>query len=139
MRIPWLSRLMQNSVFQARANDHFVDSGFFQIVMNNLWLIIIGMGLVTFGIRLVPIVLLGRIEIPLIVQRALRFVPPAVLTAIVVPELLYRNDQIDVSLTNARLLAGLIAIVVAWRTKNALITIGAGMIALWVLQAVIGR
>jgi branched-subunit amino acid transport protein len=95
------------------------------------------MGIVTFGIRLVPIVLLGRIEIPLIVQQALRFVPPAVLTAIVVPELLYRNDQIDVSLTNARLLAGLIAIAVAWRTKNALITIGAGMIALWILSALV--
>ena len=103
----------------------------------NLWLIIIGMGLVTFGIRLVPIVLLGRIEIPLLVQRALRFVPPAVLTAIVVPELLYRDSQIDVSLSNARLLAGLIAILVAWRTKNALITIAVGMIALWVLSALV--
>jgi branched-subunit amino acid transport protein len=62
-----------------------------------------------------------------------------VLTAIIVPELLYRNDQIDVSLTNVRLLAGLIAIVVAWRTKNALITIGVGMIALWVLQSLMGQ
>jgi branched-subunit amino acid transport protein len=104
----------------------------------NLWLIVIAMGIVTFGIRLVPIVLLGRIEIPLVVQRALRFVPPAVLTAIIVPELLYRNDQIDVSVTNVRLLAGLIAIVVAWRTKNALLTIGSGMIALWVMQAIVG-
>jgi branched-subunit amino acid transport protein len=103
----------------------------------NLWLIVLAMGLVTFGIRFVPIVLLGRIEIPLVVQRALRFVPPAVLTAIVVPELLYRDNQIDVSLTNVRLLAGLIAIVVAWRTKNALITIGVGMIALWVLSAIV--
>jgi branched-subunit amino acid transport protein len=103
----------------------------------DLWLIIIGMGLVTFGIRFVPIVLLGRIEIPLMMQRALRFVPPAVLTAIVVPELLYRNDQLDVSLTNVRLLAGVIAIVVAWRTKNALITIGVGMIALWILSAIV--
>jgi len=103
----------------------------------NLWLIVIAMGIVTFGIRLFPIVLLGRIEIPLIVQRALRFVPPAVLTAIVVPELLYHNGQVDVSLTNVRLLAGLIAIVVAWRTKNALITIGVGMIALWVLSAIL--
>src|SRR5512135_333195 len=103
----------------------------------NLWLIILGMGIVTFGIRLVPIVLLGRVEIPLIVQQALRFVPPAVLTAIVVPELLYHGNQIDLSLTNLRLLAGLIAIVVAWRTKNALLTIGVGMIALWVLSAVV--
>jgi branched-subunit amino acid transport protein len=103
----------------------------------NLWLIVIAMGLVTFGIRFVPIVLLGRIEIPPVMQRALRFVPPAVLTAIIVPELLFRNNQMDVSLTNARLLAGVIAIVVAWRTKNALITIGAGMIALWVLSAMV--
>jgi branched-subunit amino acid transport protein len=103
----------------------------------NLWLIVIAMGVVTFGIRLVPIVLLGRFEIPLLMQRALRFVPPAVLTAIVVPELVYRDSQIDVSLTNVRLLAGLIAIVVAWRTKNALITIGVGMVALWVLSAVV--
>jgi branched-subunit amino acid transport protein len=103
----------------------------------NLWLIVLAMGFVTFGIRLVPIVLLGRIEIPLAMQRALRFVPPAVLTAIIVPELLYRDNQLDVSLTNVRLLAGLIAIVVAWRTKNALITIGAGMIALWVLSAIV--
>ncbi len=103
----------------------------------NLWLIIIGMGIVTFGIRLVPIVLLGRIEIPLVVQQALRFVPPAVLTAIVVPELLYHGNQVDLSLSNLRLLAGLIAIVVAWRTKNALLTIGSGMIALWVLSAIV--
>ncbi len=107
--------------------------------MMNLWLIVIGMGMVTFGIRLIPIVLLGRIEIPIPVQRALRFVPPAVLTAIIVPELLYRNNQLDVSLENARLLAGLIAILVAWRTKNALITIGLGMIALWVLQGLWGH
>ncbi len=103
----------------------------------NLWLVIIGMGIVTFGTRLTPIVLLGRLEIPLIVQRALRFVPPAVLTAIIVPELLYRNNQVDISLTNVRLLAGLIAIGIAWRTKNALLTIGVGMIALWVLSAIV--
>ena len=103
----------------------------------NLWLTILGMGLVTFGIRLTPIVLLGRIEIPLVIQRALRFVPPAVLTAIIVPELLYTNDQLNLALSNARLLAGLLAIVVAWRTKNALVTIAVGMIALWVLGALV--
>ena len=103
----------------------------------NPWLTILGMGVVTFGIRLVPIVLLGRIEIPLVIQRALRFVPPAVLTAIIVPELLFTNDRLNLALSNARLLAGLLAIVVAWRTKNALVTIAVGMIALWVLSALV--
>ena len=35
-----------------------------------------------------------------------------------------------------RLLAGVLAVVVAWRTKNVLLTIGVGMAALWVLMGV---
>jgi branched-subunit amino acid transport protein len=104
----------------------------------NYWLILIGMGLVTFGTRLLPIALLGRVEIPVIVQRALRFVPPAVLSAIVAPELLMPGGEFNLSLSNARLLAGVIATVVAWRTKNVLLTIAVGMIALWVLSAIVG-
>lgn len=103
----------------------------------NYWLIIIAMGVVTFGIRLLPIVLLGRIEIPLVVQRALRFVPPAVLSAIIAPELLMSSGQVNLSLGNARLIAGVLATVVAWRTKNVLLTIAVGMIALWVLSSIV--
>lgn len=102
----------------------------------NYWLIILAMGIVTFGIRLLPIVLLGRIEIPLVVQRALRFVPPAVLSAIVAPELLMPGGEFSLSLDNARLIAGVIATIVAWRTKNVLLTIAAGMIVFWVLSAI---
>jgi branched-subunit amino acid transport protein len=101
----------------------------------NYWLIILAMGLVTLGIRLLPIALLGHIEIPIGVQRALRFVPPAVLSAIVAPELLMPGGEFNLSVGNARLLAGVIAMLVAWRTKNVLLTIAAGMIALWVLSA----
>ena len=101
----------------------------------NLWLIIFGMGIVTFGTRLLPIALLGRIDIPLVVQRALRFVPPAVLSAIILPELVLRGGALDLSPGNLRLIAGVIAALIAWRTKNVLLTIGVGMIALWILQA----
>jgi branched-subunit amino acid transport protein len=99
------------------------------------WLIILGMGLVTYAIRLSLIMLLGRVQVPPLVQRALRYVPPAVLSAIIFPELLVRNGALDVSLSNERLLAGLLAAVVAWRTKNVLLTIAVGMAALWALMA----
>jgi len=102
----------------------------------NLWLIFLFGGLLTFGMRYSFIYLLGRFEIPETLRRALRFVPPAVLTAIVVPELFIRSDQIDASLTNFRLLAGIAAIFVAWKTKNTLLTILAGMVALLVLEFV---
>lgn len=101
-----------------------------------LWLIIIGMGIVTYAIRLSLIVLLGRVEVPPLVQQALRFVPPAVLSAIVFPELLQPGGTLDISFGNARLFAGVLAALVAWRTKNVLLTIGVGMAALWILQTV---
>ncbi|MCP4424600.1 MAG: AzlD domain-containing protein [Chloroflexi bacterium] len=101
----------------------------------NLWLIIIGMGLITYAIRLSLIVLLERVEITEAIRSALRFVPPAALSAIILPELLQPGGVLDLSLGNGRLLAGLLAAFVAWRAKNVLFTIGAGMIALWILQA----
>jgi branched-subunit amino acid transport protein len=101
----------------------------------DLWLIILGMGLVTYGIRLSMIVLLGRVDVPPIVRQALRFVPPAVLSAIIFPELLMPGGQLDLSLGNERLIAGSLAALIAWRTRNVLLTIAAGMAALWILQA----
>ncbi|MCA9929101.1 MAG: AzlD domain-containing protein [Anaerolineales bacterium] len=102
----------------------------------NIWLIIIGMGVITYLIRLTPILLLERVGLRDELRQALRFVPAAVLSAIVFPELLMPGGTLDISLGNERLLAGLLAGVVAWRTKNVLITIGVGMAALWILQAV---
>ncbi len=99
-----------------------------------LWLTIIAMGLVTYAIRLSLIGVLGDLQVPPFVARALRFVPPAVLSAIILPELLRPDDTLDLSLSNARLLAGLLAGLVAWRTKNVLATIAVGMAALWILQ-----
>lgn len=102
-----------------------------------VWPVVIGMGVVTYLIRLSPIALFGRIDVPPIIQRALRFVPPAVLSAIIFPEMLSPGGSLDLSLGNVRLLAGIIAALVAWRSKNVLLTIGAGMAALWILGMVV--
>ena len=99
-----------------------------------LWLTILAAGLITYGIRLSFILVFSRWEIPGWLQRALRFVPPAVLTAIILPELLLNTGKVDFSLENGRLYAGLIAVLVAWRTKNAILTIISGMIVLWIFQ-----
>ena len=100
----------------------------------NIWLVFLLGGLLTFGMRFSFIYLLGRFEIPEMMRRALRFVPPAVLSAIVVPELMVQSDQINLSLTNFRLLAGMVAVLIAWKTKNTLLTILAGILALLFLE-----
>ena len=100
----------------------------------NLWLAIAGMGLITYAIRLVPIWMLERVTIGLGWRQALRVVPAAVLSAIFLPELVMPGGVIDFSLGNARLIAGLVAILVAWRSKNILWTLAVGMALLWLLQ-----
>ena len=100
----------------------------------NIWLVMLLGGLITFAIRFSFIYLFGKFHIPGTVRRALHYVPPAVLSAIVFPELFLPDGTLDLSLTNVRLLAGLVAIVVAWYSKNTLLTIVAGMLALFLFQ-----
>lgn len=102
--------------------------------MNNIWLVMIIGGLLTFGMRFSFIYLFGKFEIPETMRRALHYVPPAVLSAIIFPEILIRNGALDVSLDNTRLLAGIVAIAVAWFSRNTLLTILIGMAALFLLQ-----
>jgi branched-subunit amino acid transport protein len=101
------------------------------------WITVIAMGLVTYAVRVTPILLLGRLEVPPIVLRALRYVPSAVLSAIVFPELILRNGSLALSPTNPRLVAGILAALVAWRTRNMLLTLTVGMAALWALNALL--
>jgi len=99
-----------------------------------LWLTLFVIGLVTFTYRFAFIFFLDYLRLPAWLERPLRFVPVAALTAIIVPELFVRNNLIAVNWQNERLVAGLIAIGVAWWTRNALLTIGLGMVALYALQ-----
>ena len=69
----------------------------------------------------------------LVPSGALRFVPPAVLSAIIFPELLLRDGAWVTPWENPRLLAGVIAGFIAWRTRNVLLTIAVGLAAFWAL------
>jgi branched-subunit amino acid transport protein len=99
-----------------------------------LWLTFLCIGLITYAIRLSFILLFGKMTIPSFLMRALRFVPVAVLSAVILPALFLDGSRLDLSLGNGRLLAGSVAVVVAWRTKSALLTIVVGMVGLWVLH-----
>jgi len=100
----------------------------------NIWLVMLIGGLITFGMRFSLIYLFGRFQVSETLRKALHYVPPAVMSAIIFPELFLRDGALNLSFDNTRLLAGLIAIVVAWFSKNTLITILAGMVALFLLQ-----
>lgn len=104
-----------------------------------LWLMLLIIGGITYAIRLSCIGLLGQREMPALLLKALRFVPITVLPAIILPGLFLRNNTLALSLQNPRWIAGILAGIVAWRTRNVLLTIAVGMVALWVLEIVLAR
>ncbi|MGJ3237284.1 MAG: AzlD domain-containing protein [Anaerolineae bacterium] len=99
------------------------------------WVLVLGMMLVTFIPRYLPMLIVGRITLPERLFRALRYVPVAVLTAILVPEALVRDDALTVSLSNAHLYASIIAVLIAWRTRNLLLTIVGGLLIFFLWRA----
>lgn len=101
--------------------------------MVEIWLTILLAGILTFLIRLSFIFLIGRWQLPAWLGRALRFVPPAVLSAIIFPEVLYHNGELYLAAGNLRIWAALLAALVAWRTRNIFLTILAGMAGLYLL------
>ena len=99
-----------------------------------LWLSILGMMVATFGQRASFLLLPERIQLPAVLRRALRYVPAAVLTAIWAPELLLQNGVLSLALGNERLLAGIVAVAVAWRYRATFGTITAGLVGLHVFD-----
>jgi branched-subunit amino acid transport protein len=95
-----------------------------------LWLVICGMALATYLLRASFLLLPDRMVLPPALQRALTYVPAAVLTAMWAPELILQKGVPTLALGNERLLAGLFAIAVAWRFRLSFVTIIAGLLAL---------
>jgi len=81
----------------------------------------------TFALRYLPMAALSHVRLPAWAEDWLRLVPGAVLAASLAQALLYREDVLWLSAENPYLLATLPTALVAWRTRNVLWTMLAGM------------
>lgn len=96
--------------------------------------IIIGMTLVTYFTRIGALALFRFTGIPTWLNRWLKYVPVAILTALIVPSLLMPKGYLDISLNNHYLIAGIAAAFVAYNTRNIIATLGIGMSIMFVLK-----
>ncbi len=102
--------------------------------MSPVWTTVAVAGVATFSMRAVFLVFAHRLaDVPPSVQRVLRQIPPAALASIVVPALLRPAGEID--LFQPRLLAGVVAALVAWRTRNPALPVAGGVALGMVLNA----
>ena len=103
--------------------------------MSTAWLTIVLAGAGTFAMRASFLAAAGRLaEVPPGVQRLLRQIPSAALASLVVPAFVRPDGQL--SLLQPELLAGALASLVAWRTRNVALTLIVGLVALALAEAV---
>lgn len=97
-------------------------------------LIILGMFGVTFGVRFVLFARAHKVVMPVFVERALKFVPVAVLTAIITPMVFMAESQMNVSLNNPWLLGAFAAFVVGVWRQHQLLTIFVGVVVFFIAK-----
>ncbi len=101
----------------------------------DITLAILGMALITFGLRLAPMLALSRATLPGWLQEWLGLVPGAVLAASLAQALLIQDERLFASWRNPYLLAAVPTVLVAWHTRSMVLTMLVGMAAF----ALVGR
>lgn len=96
--------------------------------------LIVGLGLVAYLLRLLPFLFLAARPAPAWLARWLDFIPPAILGAILIPTLLTNPSTREIGLLQPRFLAALPCLAVAWRTRSMAATVLAGMAAYWAFE-----
>jgi branched-subunit amino acid transport protein len=103
--------------------------------VSSTWIAIVLAGIGTFAMRTSFLAFADRLaDVPPGVQRLLRQIPPAALAAIVLPALLRPEGTVD--LTQPRLVAGIVAALVAWRTRNIALTLAVGIGLVMLIEAI---
>lgn len=103
--------------------------------MTAAWWTILIAGVGTYAIRASFLAVAHRmVDMPSWAHRVLRQIPPAALAALVLPAFLRPEGHVDV--LSPEMGAGLVAALVAWRTRNAAATLVVGMVVFVVLRAI---
>lgn len=98
-----------------------------------LWGLIVACGLLTFATRFLPLTRLLPKQLPPLIGRAMRYVPIAVLTPIIIHGVFLPDGDLSFS-DNMRIYAALIALIATLMTGRVVVTIIAGMLSLWGLE-----
>jgi branched-subunit amino acid transport protein len=94
------------------------------------WTIIAGMAAITYVLRAAPM-MAARWRIDARIEPRLRYLPPALFAALIVPSLLAPAGTLE---GGVRFWAGLLGLAVGWRTRSIPVTIVAGLAAFALLR-----
>ena len=103
-----------------------------------IFLTILGMTLVTYTPRLLPVYFLSARSLPPVAVAWLRFVPVAVLAAMLFPSLLVQGDQVVIGPSNLFLCAAFPTLLVAWKTRSLFGSVVVGIVLVAAARYLLG-
>lgn len=99
-----------------------------------IWLVIIGLTLVTILMRSSFLMLGDYVPLPERVQHGLRYAPVCALVALITPELFLTQGAFDLSITNPKLVGGLTAAAITLTTRSMMASMAIGMLVFTVIR-----
>ncbi|WP_229596989.1 AzlD domain-containing protein [Pseudodesulfovibrio sediminis] len=106
--------------------------------MQMYWPVVLCLAGGTFLMRFSFILIMDKLTLPEALLRMLRFIPVAVLPALVAPAFVLHHEAGVTTFGGwERAIAGVVAVGVAYKTKNIFATIIVGMTVMWVLKALL--
>jgi branched-subunit amino acid transport protein len=103
-----------------------------------VFLTLLGMMVVTYAPRALPVLALSSRRLPPVVAAWLRQVPVAVLAAMLAPALFVQGKRVSLGLDNLFLWAAVPAFLVAWRRRSFFGTVIVGIVVVAVARLVLG-
>jgi len=107
------------------------------IIQTKVVWVILGMGLVTYVPRWFPLIFLSRSNLPQWLVDWLDLIPAAILSALLVPELITKGSPRHMSLWQPELWVAFPTFIFALKTKSLGGTVLIGMALFWLAQSVI--
>ncbi|MGB7240556.1 MAG: AzlD domain-containing protein [Sulfitobacter sp.] len=100
------------------------------IERDTLWIVIIGLGIGSYGLRFAFIGLVGNRQMPDWMLRHLRYTAVAILPALVAPQVLWPSGT-DGQPDLPRMAAAIATVAVGYVTKNVFLALGSGLATLY--------
>jgi len=97
---------------------------------------ILGMSIVTYIPRMFPLVILSKFNMPPLFLKWLRYIPVAVLSALLAPAILISDGSLALNLNNNALVASIPCFVIAAKTRNLFLTVVVGLISMFLLKMI---
>lgn len=102
---------------------------------NSIMLVIIGMAIVTYLPRLIPILVLSQWETPVWLKNWMKYIPVSIFSSLIAKDLFFDDTGINLSIYNTKLLASVVVAFVAYKSKSIVLSIGIGITILILIGA----